>query len=480
MAHVKLYLRRVPVCHRLSPLGGSGRTPAPTPRASRPRQRRHLLAPRPLPRSSWLSGPARPTQLRPRPSAVRPRRWTPNPGGRQQNQPMKTKKTVNGSSCKKGKLFDGLIGKHASEMDPSYKLFLEHLSKDGNTCVLNVPNGDHGMPVSVRYEEDDTVYSNKKAKNGPNCPSGSLHRSWGVPSGKRPDLEAVKAASGNVDQSFSPKRSYVKQKKNSTVDDSYELFMSLVKFKDGCMVIEPEPGVTIVYEQEEDMPDAYDELRTGSCTNEPEALMSPLETMEEDCTMYGCEYAQANKVASERETVGPSSENIDGQDIVCTDERGLVLYTQPSDSNPYDQNEYEELWRKASDQKPVSRQRHLRSASKRYVTGAIGLSYLDHYPDLAVQINSADCDERLSLLRKFFFWLENLCHEGAYMPWISKPLACNPPLLSHMKMSPRGEALGPALMGPMCLIRRGPLRRRCGRRSPEMAGDIATAEEPNA
>ncbi|KAF8652121.1 hypothetical protein HU200_063071 [Digitaria exilis] len=384
---------------------------------------------------------------------------------------MKTKKTVNGSSCKKGKLFDGLIGKHASEMDPSYKLFLEHLSKDGNTCVLNVPNGDHGMPVSVRYEEDDTVYSNKKAKNGPNCPSGSLHRSWGVPSGKRPDLEAVKAASGNVDQSFSPKRSYVKQKKNSTVDDSYELFMSLVKFKDGCMVIEPEPGVTIVYEQEEDMPDAYDELRTGSCTNEPEALMSPLETMEEDCTMYGCEYAQANKVASERETVGPSSENIDGQDIVCTDERGLVLYTQPSDSNacedeqagplaiscigsstfdeklnailsqPYDQNEYEELWRKASDQKPVSRQRHLRSASKRYVTGAIGLSYLDHYPDLAVQINSADCDERLSLLRKFFFWLENLCHEGAYMPWISKPLACNPPLLSHMKMSPRGEAV---------------------------------------
>ncbi|KAL6610244.1 hypothetical protein ACP70R_040213 [Stipagrostis hirtigluma subsp. patula] len=46
--------------------------------------------------------------------------------------------------------------------------------------------------------------------------------------------------------------------------------------------------------------------------------------------------------------------------------------------------------------------------------------------DLAVQIESADCDERLKLLRKFFFWLENLCHEGAYMPWISKPLACNP------------------------------------------------------
>lgn len=353
---------------------------------------------------------------------------------------------------------DGPISKDASEMDPCYKLFLEHLSKDGNTYVLDVPNGDHGMPVSVRYEEDDTSYGNTNGKNGPNSPNGSLHKSWGVPNGKQPGVKAVKATSGNVDHSFSPKRSLVKQKKSSSVDESYELFLRLVKFKDGFMVIEPEPGVTIVYEREEDMPAGYDELRTGTSTNEPEPLMSPLENMEEDYTTYGCEYGltQANKIASEHEMDGPSSENIDGQDVICTDERGLVLYTEPSDSNacedeqaaplaiscsgsstfdenlnavlsqPYDQNEYEELWRKATDRKPVSRQRHLRSASKGYVTGAIGLSYLDHYPDLAVQINSADCDERLSLLRKFFFWLENLCHEGAYMPWISKALACNP------------------------------------------------------
>ncbi|CAN6216489.1 unnamed protein product [Urochloa humidicola] len=370
---------------------------------------------------------------------------------------MKTKKTANGTSCKKGKLFGDLLSKHASEMDPCYKLFLEHLSKDGNTYVLNVPNGDHGVPVSVRYEEEDAPHGNTMAKNGRKFPNGSLRRSWGVPNGKQPDVKAVNA-SGTVDRSLSTKRSYVKQKKTPSVDESYELFLSLVKFKDGFMVIEPEPGVTVVYEQEEEMPAAYDELRTGSSTNEPEPLMSPLENMEEDYTMYGCEngLTQANKIASELEMDGPSSDNIDGQDVICTDERGLVVYTEPLGSNayedeqaaplaiscsgsstfdeklsavlsqPYDQNEYDELWRKATDRKPVSRQRHLRSASKRYATGAIGLSYLDHYPDLAVQINSASCDERLNLLRKFFFWLENLCHEGAYMPWISKALACNP------------------------------------------------------
>ncbi|XP_062179677.1 uncharacterized protein LOC133884331 isoform X2 [Phragmites australis] len=316
---------------------------------------------------------------------------------------MKAKKTVNGSSCSKSKLFDSLSGKDVSEIDPSYKLFLEHLRKDGNTYVLDVPDGDHGMPVSVRYGEDGASDGNAKNKDGPNSPNGSLHRTQCVPNGKRPGVKAGKAASGNVGHSFSPKTLSVKKKKKKTsaVDESYGLFLSLVKFKDGFMVIEPEPGVTIVYEQEEETPAGHDELRTGSSTNDQEPLMSPLENMGEEYAMHACEdgLGQSDK-----------STSLDSQDVICTDERGLVLYTEPSDLNaceddqgaplalcsggsstfdeklnailsqPYDQNEYEELWRKATDRKPVSRQRHLRSASKRYVTEAIGLSYLDYYP----------------------------------------------------------------------------------------------------
>jgi len=44
------------------------------------------------------------------------------------------------------------------------------------------------------------------------------------------------------------------------------------------------------------------------------------------------------------------------------------------------------------------------------------------------------CERKCDVLHAFglklnlfsFFFLQNLCHEGAYMPWISKPLACNP------------------------------------------------------
>lgn len=48
-------------------------------------------------------------------------------------------------------------------------------------------------------------------------------------------------------------------------------------------------------------------------------------------------------------------------------------------SKPYDRSEYEDLLRKATERKPVSRQRILRSASKHYATDIVGLSYLDHY-----------------------------------------------------------------------------------------------------
>jgi hypothetical protein len=33
---------------------------------------------------------------------------------------------------------------------------------------------------------------------------------------------------------------------------------------------------------------------------------------------------------------------------------------------------------------------------------------------------------RTMLENNYLQLLQNLCHEGAYMPWISKPLACNP------------------------------------------------------
>jgi hypothetical protein len=328
---------------------------------------------------------------------------------------MKTQKTVKRSPGKKRKLFENVLSNDDLEIDPSYKLFLENLSIDGNTYLLDLPNGDHGMSVSVRYE--DTSCNNVMDKDATDVTNSSLSRSLGALKTKRTGEASGRAPTGNVGHSFLPQTSgkgCIHKTKNgqtlprtmrkrelrapdcpfsspakrkmetSAMDESYELFLSLVKFKDGFMVIEPEPGVTIVYEQELDMPARYNELRAGRSTKGPKPLISPTENMEENA-ISASGLVQADKIASEDEMARPSSKELDGQDIICKNYHGRDSLTFDEKLNailnqPYDQNEYEELWKRATDRKPVSRQRHLRSASKRYVTKATGLSYLDHYP----------------------------------------------------------------------------------------------------
>uniref|UniRef100_A0A0E0L2Q1 Uncharacterized protein n=1 Tax=Oryza punctata TaxID=4537 RepID=A0A0E0L2Q1_ORYPU len=370
---------------------------------------------------------------------------------------MKAQNMVSGSSCSKNKVFGSLPVDSIPEIDPSYRLFLEHLREDGNGYVLDAPRGDHGSPVFLRYAEDHASNGYAKAKSGTTIPNSSLHTSHCNQNGEGPDVTSNKAGNANPGHSFLPCTTFAMEA--SEIDESYATFLRLLKIKDGLMVIEPEPGVTIVYGQAEETQAGYDELRIATSTNGRDSLMTTLENMKEGNAMNtdGDGLGKINNFTSEREMDGIALEDMGGQDLVCLDEHGLPPYSEISDLNlygddqgeslalscgipstfdeklndvlskPYDLNEYKELLRKATDRKLVSRQRHLRNASKPYATRAVGLSFLDHYPDLAIQIDSGDSDERkLCLLRKFFFWLENLCHEGAYMPWIDKPLACNP------------------------------------------------------
>uniref|UniRef100_A0A0E0PMQ0 Uncharacterized protein n=1 Tax=Oryza rufipogon TaxID=4529 RepID=A0A0E0PMQ0_ORYRU len=370
---------------------------------------------------------------------------------------MKAQDMVSRSSCSKNKVFGSLPVDSIPEIDPSYRLFLEHLREDGNGYVLDAPRGDHGSPVFLRYAQDHASNGYANAKSGTNITKSSLRRSHCNQNSEGPGVTSDKAGSANAGHCFSLGTSFAME--TSEIDESYATFLRLLKIKNGLMVIEPEPGVTIVYGQAEETPVGYDELRIATSTNGRDSLMTAFENMGEENAMNtdGDGLGKINNSASECEMDGLALENMGGQDLVCIDEHGLPPCTELSDLNvcgdeqgeplalscgipstfdeklndvlskPYDLNEYKELLRKATDRKLVSRQRHLRNASKPYATRAVGLSFLDHYPDLAIQIDSADSDERkLCLLRKFFFWLENLCHEGAYMPWIDKPLACNP------------------------------------------------------
>uniref|UniRef100_A0ACD5TM22 Uncharacterized protein n=1 Tax=Avena sativa TaxID=4498 RepID=A0ACD5TM22_AVESA len=338
-----------------------------------------------------------------------------------------SRKMPNGSSRNKSNVFDSLIGDDVSEVDPSYKIFLEHLCQEGNSYAFDVPDGDHGMPASVRYEEDDIFRVVAMDKDCTNVPNSSPRRYRGGLNAKRPGVTSGRDARINVKAVTAP------------TDESYGAFLSLLKIKDGFMVIELEPGVTVAYEQDDETPTGYDEMSTVSSAKDRKHLMCAPQNVVGDNAMHRDEdrLGQTGNFISEYGIGRPPPDNLDSQDLICTDEHGLEPCTESSDLNvyeddqrspiafscgvpstfdekldyvlsrTYDQNEYEELLRRATDRKPVSRQKHLRNVSKCYATGVLGLSYLDHYPDLATQIDSAGTDEgRLNLLRKFFFWLE--------------------------------------------------------------------------
>lgn len=99
---------------------------------------------------------------------------------------------------------------------------------------------------------------------------------------------------------------------------------------------------------------------------------------------------------------------------------------------PFNQEEYGQLMEEAALRRPMSRCKELRLRSASFRTPELGLSYLDRYSDLREQIECADPHKRLTLLRGFFFWLKNLSHKGAFIPW-KKPAFRNGtrPFVNH-------------------------------------------------
>ncbi|RDY00723.1 hypothetical protein CR513_16061, partial [Mucuna pruriens] len=86
---------------------------------------------------------------------------------------------------------------------------------------------------------------------------------------------------------------------------------------------------------------------------------------------------------------------------------------------PYCEEEHERLLQDITVRKPVQHHKDLRGRIKIYEEDYLGLSFLDYHVDLAEKIETAHDDHPrvLNLLRGFFYWLKNLAHEGAFMPW---------------------------------------------------------------
>ncbi|KAJ4761397.1 Phosphate acyltransferase [Rhynchospora pubera] len=269
-------------------------------------------------------------------------------------------------------------------MDPLYKLFLDHLTPHGTSYILQIdhPHLALGLPLPLylKYEGGHTTATSSYPTIPPTCLRAFSSK-------KKKTIPPTNSLINNNAQTKTTTTTTTKTKRKRTPlpDDSYDRFLKHLNFNQGIMILDLDGGRKVIYEQ------LSDNISTNLPTQNP--LASP--NQGEDNVLP---------------VISP--------DLRSFDEKLAAVL-----SHPFDQNEYEALMNEAIRRKPVMKHRNLRNMSKGYRTPEAGQSYLDYYPDLAIQITEADKYERLNLLRKFFFWLENLCHDGAYMPWVPKALS---------------------------------------------------------
>ncbi|XP_059630625.1 uncharacterized protein LOC132273656 [Cornus florida] len=279
------------------------------------------------------------------------------------------------------------------DMDPQYKMFLENLREYGNSYKLEVTMTG-GRSLLIRYKEkyglDNEPEAQTSRKSGKFSNREKIEARkdvTDVPSKDKIETQKTSRYIIGKDKVERPKTM-----ENGMVDECYRAFLNCLEQEGDCIVFVTENGKRVKYEEEDiDSSSDVEILDIDSAPSENPFV--PSKMFDSSCLGHPSE----SKKSQFREKVVS------------------IL------KRPYDQEEYEELLHNIKARKPVQRNIDLRcSGSLFYQASNIGKSYLDHYDDLKSKISEARFDRRkaLNLLRGFFYWMQNLTHEGAFRPWL--------------------------------------------------------------
>ncbi|KAM0947330.1 hypothetical protein DsansV1_C08g0085041 [Dioscorea sansibarensis] len=256
-------------------------------------------------------------------------------------------------------------------IDPLHKTFLENFKEDGNSYVFEMKDGDHGFPAFVKYENEYAESAKIKSESAITFKGKGIYGNDKGPASIRSCPKSIKQSCSSSDPS-----SQLESGK-PLVDECLQTFVDHSNFGDKSKFPEYKPVMATRYEAKKENLAASTRLSKKAAHNH----------------RHGKTYMK----------------NYKSDDF----KRKLMIVL----NKPYNHNEYQMLLREAAERKPLCKMKNLRSITISYATEQSSNSYLDYYPDLAKQIESANSEKALVLLRGFFFWLKNLCHEGAYRPW---------------------------------------------------------------
>ncbi|KAK4433723.1 hypothetical protein Salat_0535000 [Sesamum alatum] len=290
------------------------------------------------------------------------------------------------------------------ENDPQYELFLKCLKEDGKSYALEVRKSC--LPVVIKYEGDTSsdeecdpeprrkLRSAMKQNNGPSSQHGVQNRyKDDSPSTSTEEVKNLNRRKSRK-KAESEKVESVKPSTNDIVPDpDYLIFHQNSKAVDDHYVY-TYGGHTIVFEKTYGENNREQEKHDGEPSSDVEILDS----------IYTL-----------------------SSPTMASEFRHQVITVL---RKPYDEEEHDKLWLDIGLRKPEERHLDLRHGRERsYGKRKDGKSYLDHHPDLEMQLLQFQDDKPkcLNLLRGFFFWLQNFLQNGSFKPWQdAECLAINP------------------------------------------------------
>ncbi|KAF9609749.1 hypothetical protein IFM89_018197 [Coptis chinensis] len=309
------------------------------------------------------------------------------------------------------------------DVDPEYKVFLDNVREDGDSCVFEMEKED-GVVVVVKYFEDHKKKVDDKKKDGNKKKDGD----------KDSDDILCKERRGNIDTRVKPKAepfddafekrdrrpvqksrlktryrllSCCKPEDISRSDESYRNFLDHLWVKgysmsyedeDGIVKYEPDSGMVTDSEESEDRVMPYNNTTKFTSRTNPTT----------------CEIAMSDDDSDSVQILGDTNTKFDEQTKIRKKLKKLLL-------KPVDDKEFTEKLEAARLRKPLERIKQMRGRSVTYQTDKMCKSYLDLHPDLAELLRAAerkfDRKRALALLRCLFFYYENVSHRGSFVPW---------------------------------------------------------------
>ncbi|CAK9182061.1 unnamed protein product [Ilex paraguariensis] len=272
------------------------------------------------------------------------------------------------------------------DKDPQYKMFMERVKEHGKSYILEVAV-QNGVAVFIKYEAEEgsddicgpqarkTLSNIVKEKIEAAKNSNTVHKMYQVESPRilRSCMRKEKRNAVFEKDLSSKSEPHHKSDMVSSMEDSYELFLSSVKTKGDHLVLQFKNCEPVTYEK--------DDVENSSDSRILK-MDNSLFCEDGNDTPFGTSRGfDASMLEDDCKFLGNHCRNDHSQ---FRDKLMDIL------RKPYDKHEFDELWRDLRARLPMERSRVLRGRTTSYSADKCGKSYLDHHSDLKKRLRHSN------------------------------------------------------------------------------------------